>query len=268
MVNPVNFALDFHLSLKAERLFDVGFLHVTNSMLYGLLSTGIIMLTLVWAAKRIGLHPGRGLAGLVETLVNFVIGMLEAPLGSRELAVKFAPYFGVFFFFVIGSNLLGLLPFVGSSVYAVVGGEKAPLLRPFTADLNGTIAMSIFAMGLVQYLSIREQGIVGHLSHYLPKRWYNPMDIFMSFLEVISEFSKLVSLALRLFLNTAVGEILIAVFSSFIVSQSRTPLLALPMVIFEVLIAAIQAYVYLILCASYLGVTMSEHREKLQLAKG
>lgn len=254
-----SFAIDFHMSLRAERLFSIGPLHVTNSMLYGLITSGILLIVMLWAGKRASEKAPKGIGALIEMLIEFIVSTIEAPLGSRESALKYAPYFGVYFFFVIFTNLMGLLPIVGSSLYAVVGGEHVPLLRPYTADLNATIAMSIFAVGLVQYLSIKQQGFRNYVRHYFPGKFYNPMDVFMSILEIISEFTKVVSLSLRLFLNTAVGEILIAVFSNFIVSQGRTPVLALPLVVFEMLISAIQAYVYVILCASYLGVTLEGH---------
>jgi F-type H+-transporting ATPase subunit a len=256
-----NVALDFHLSLKAEHLFSVGSFSVTNSMVYGLITSAILLWFMLRAGRKISIKPSRGINAIIEIVTEFIVSTIESPLGSREAALKYTPYFGVYFFLVIFTNLMGLLPFVGSSLYAVVAGEHVPLLRPFTADLNATIAMSIFAVGLVQYLSIKQQGLKNHLRHYFPGKFYNPMDLFMSFIEVITEFTKVVSLSLRLFLNTAVGEILIAVFSNFIISHGRTPLLALPMVVFEVMIAAIQAYVYIILCASYLGLTLEGHND-------
>lgn len=257
------FAIDFHMSLKAERLFSLGPLDVTNSMVYGVITSGLLLWLMLSVAKKISVRPARGLGGIVEMITEFIVSTIAAPLGSREAALKYTPYFGVYFFLVIFTNLMGLLPIIGPSLYAVVAGEQVPLLRPYTADINSTIAISIFAIGLVQYLSIKQQGLKNHIKHYFPGKIYNPIDLFMSLLEIISEFTKVLSLSLRLFLNTAVGEILIAVFANIILSQGRTPLLALPMVVFEILIAAVQAYVYIILCASYLGLTMSEHTEQV-----
>lgn len=263
-----SFAIDFHISLKAERLFSVGAFHVTNSMLYGVVTSSILLAMMLWAGKRASVSAPRGIRALIEMLVEFIISTIEAPLGSREAALKYTPYFGVYFFFVVFTNLMGLLPVVGPSLYAITDGGHIPLLRPFTADINATIAMSIFAVCLVQYLSIKQQGFRKYVQHYFPGKVYNPMDLFMGALEIVSEFTKIASLSLRLFLNTAVGEILIAVFANFVVSQGRTPLLSLPLVMFEVLISAIQAYVYIILCATYLGVTLEgggTHKSK-QLA--
>jgi F-type H+-transporting ATPase subunit a len=179
--------------------------------------------------------------------------MLEGPFGTAERAAKFAPYFGIFFLFIIMTNLFGLLATFGPGV--TVSGH--PLFRPFTADLNGTIAISVFAILLVQYLSIKEQGIKKHMQHYFTSKPLNPINFFIGILEVFGEFTRVISLSLRLFLNTAVGEILIAVFTSMILSAGRTPLAVLPIIMFEVLVAYIQAYVFTILTGTYLGMAIS-----------
>ena len=136
---------DIHVSLKAEEIFVLGPLTVTNSMLYGLVCAIAICALMVYAARKIKVKPGKGVAALVEMLVDYVTNMLMGPFGTREKAAKFAQIFGVFFLFIMFNNLLGLLPIVGPGVN--VGGT--PLFRPFTADLNGTIAMSIIAIVFV-----------------------------------------------------------------------------------------------------------------------
>jgi len=167
----------------------------------------------------------------------------------------------VFFIFILFNNLSEVLPIVGSSVSI----DGTPVFRPFTADLNGTISMSVFAILLVQYLSIKEQGFLGHLKHYFTDKPWNPINLFVGMLEVLGEFTRDMSLSLRLFLNTAVGEILIAVFASIAISSGRTPLTIIPIVLFEALVAGIQAYVFTVLSATYLGLAIShagEHEEE------
>ena len=259
----LNFALDLNISLKAETLFKIGPFSVTNSMVYGLVTVVLFFVIMLWATKKISSGaPQKGLAGLIEVLTEFVRGLIEGPLGSRELANKYTAFFGVFFFFIITANLMELLPIVGPMFHAVVGGEQVPVLRPFTADLNGTIAMSIVATTMVQYFSIKEQGLKNHILHYFDGKIYNPLNIFVGFMEIIGEFSRLASLSMRLFLYTEVGEILILIFSSLVIGHARTPFLALPILIFEGMIAVLQAYIYVILCSSYLGTAISRHRQE------
>ncbi len=255
----VRFGVDIHVSLKAEHLFDIGPLSVTNSMVYGLLCGAIITLIMIIAARRIKVKPRKGISVIIEMLTDHVVGILEGPFGSREKATKYAPYFGVFFFFIIFNNLLALLPVVGPGVYSKAEGAQVALFRPFTADLNGTIALAVIAIVLVQILSIKAQGGRHHLKHYFGDKPKNPINLFIGLLEVFGEFTRIVSLSLRLFLNTAVGEILVSVFTSMIISSGRTPFVVLPIILFEALVAYIQAYVFMVLAATYLGLAVAHH---------
>jgi len=250
-------ASDIHVSLKAEPVAQVGPLTITNSMVFGVFVSVISIVLLVWAAKRIKVDPKKGFQQIVEMIMEFIISMLEGVFGTRKLAIKYAPIFGSFFIFILLNNTLGLLPVVGPSVEVVYEGVATPLLRPFTADLNGTIAMAVSAILMVQILSIREQGGKKHLQHYFSNKPWNPINFFIGILEVFGELTRILSLSLRLFLNTAVGEILIAVFTSLILAGGRTPLAALPIILFEVLVAGIQAYVFTVLSATYLGLAIS-----------
>lgn len=252
---PLLFAAEsgIHISLKAEPLFTIGPLTVTNAMVYGVVVAVLIWFITSYAAKKIKLKAGKGLTSVVEIMVDYVISMLQSPFGSREKAAKYAPVFAFYFLFIFFNNLAGLIPVVGPGI--TLGGT--PIFRPFTADLNGTIAMSVIAILLVQYMSIKEQGGKKHLQHYFSDKPANPINFFIGILEVFSEFTRIVSLSLRLFLNTAVGEILIAVFTSMILVNGRTPIAVIPILLFEGLVAYIQAYVFTVLAATYLGMAIS-----------
>jgi F-type H+-transporting ATPase subunit a len=252
-------ATDIHISLKAEELFKLGPFTITNSMIYGLICAALIGFVMTWAARRIKVSPAKGLVAVFEIMVEYIASLLSGPFGSREKAAKFVPIFGVYFVFIIFNNLLGLLPIVGVGV----SYHGTPLFRPFTADINGTIAMSVIAILMVQYLSIKEQGGKQHLKHYFSDKPLNPINFFIGILEVFGEFTRILSLSLRLFLNTAVGEILIAVFTSMIIASGRTPIVAIPIFLFEALVAYIQAYVFTVLAGTYLGVAIahSDHDE-------
>jgi F-type H+-transporting ATPase subunit a len=113
----------------------------------------------------------------------------------------------------------------------------------------------------VQILSIRAQGIKGHIQHYFSDKPFNPINLFIGILEVFGELTRVLSLALRLFLNTAVGEILIAVFTSLILSYGQTPVAVIPILAFELLVAGIQAYVFTVLTATYLALALSHAHE-------
>lgn len=261
-----------HVSLKAEELWNVGGVSITNSMVYGPLVSIVIALLLIHVAKKSKITPVRGklfFVAIIESIVKFVIGILEGAFGSRKKAFKYAPVFATFFLFILFSNISGLIPIVGPSIEVSTEAGQIPLFRPFTADLNGTLVMAFIAIIVVQVLSIQAQGVKGHLKHYFSDKPFSPINFFIGILEVFGELTRILSLALRLFLNTAVGEILIAVFTSLILSYGQTPIAVIPILAFELLVAGIQAYVFTVLTATYLALAIShadhddEHEEEI-----
>lgn len=240
-----------HIALTPEKITEFAGLTISNSFIYGIITAVFLAVVLFIAKKNMRLKAQKGITQFIEIIVEFVIGLIEAPLGSRKKAVKYAPIFGTFLLFIIFSNLLGLLPIVGPGVFARTAEGDTALFRPFTADLNATLAMSIIAIVIVQYLSIKESGFLGHLKHYFTDKPLNPINAFIGILELFGELTRVMSLSLRLFLNTAVGEILISVFAY--IGQDFRSFTILPIVMFEILVAGIQAYVFTVLCATYLG---------------
>src|SRR5690606_12881539 len=134
----------------AEPITKVGPLTVTNSMIYGLICAVIIAAIMIAAKFSIKVEARKGFSQIIEIIIDFVLGMLEGVFGSRAKAVKYAPIFATFFMFILLSNTLGLLPVVGPGIQVTVEGVHTPLFRPFTADLNGTIAMAVMAIIYVQ----------------------------------------------------------------------------------------------------------------------
>lgn len=247
-----------HISLAAEELFNVGGFVITNSIIYGTL----LVLALVYVAWRIGskagIKPQKGIVNIFELILEHILKMLEGVFKSKKLAYRFLPIFSVYFIYIMFSNISGLLPWVGNGVTGGAG-SAIPAFRPFTADINGVLAMAIFSITAVQVLSIREQGIKAHLQHYFSDKPKNPINIFVGILEVIGEVTRILSLTLRLFLNTVIGEILVTVF--IFISGPATPLTLVPILLFEFLVAYIQAYVFTILSATYLGMAIAHHGE-------
>lgn len=255
-----------HISLKAETIFNIGGFEVTNSILYGVIIAVFTLGLGIYAARRAKIKPVGGLVQFFEMFMSIMVSMLTNTFGSHKKALKYAPIFAVFFLFIFLSNTTGLLPIVGEGV--TVNGS--PVFRPFTADLNATLAMAVIAIIFVQYYSIKESGFLGHLKHYFTDKPWNPINMFIGILEVFGELTRVLSLSLRLFVNTAVGEILIAVFA--FVGASGSSFTLLPIVLFEVLVALIQAYVFTILSATYLALAIShgheDHADEHQVEAG
>ena len=92
-----------HVSLKAEELWNIGGISITNSMVYGVLVAMVMGFILVKIAKKSSVKPAKRHYGvaIIESIVQFVVGVLESAFGSRKQAYKYAPIMGVFFIFIL-----------------------------------------------------------------------------------------------------------------------------------------------------------------------
>jgi F-type H+-transporting ATPase subunit a len=241
-------------------VFTIGSFSITNSMLYGWISAFVICVTLITVAKMAKVYPRRGLIQLVEAGTDFIVNLVGSSLGSRQKALKYGPYFATIFFFVLLNNWLGLLPVVGESIR--IG--DTPLFRPFTADLNGTLAAAVVTMVLVQTFAIKESGFVKHVRHYFAGSLKNPATYLFGIFEIFTEFTRVISLALRLFLNVVIGEIIISVFA--FLGKNASPLTSLPFVILELVVAGLQAYIFVMLSVTYLSVAIKHDHDDTHVA--
>lgn len=252
-----------HIAIAPEELFHIGGVTITNSMFYGWICASLIIYLFYRLSKGVSFKGSHGAARLLDVGTDFIINnVLKNSLNSREKAVKYAPLFVTTFFFIVINNWLGLLPGVGPAFEY----NGTPLFRPFTADFNGTLAMALVMMIIVQTLAIKESGLLKHLGHYFQGSLKNPMTIPLGLMEIFSEFTRLLSLALRLFLNVVIGEILIAVFSYL--GGVAAPVAALPFTLLEIFVGLLQAYIFVMLCASYLGVAIAHAQHHDDHAEG
>ena len=238
-------------------IFHVGKLSITNSEFYGWISLIFMFIMLVWAARKMTIFPKKGPIQLVEVATEFIINTVETSFEDKEKAKKYRPYFVTLFFFILLNNWLGLLPFVGEG-FTLLG---FPVLRPFTADLNATFAMGAITMIYVYYSSIKESGgVVDYLRHFFVGSPKNPLFLIIGVLEMITDITRVLSLSLRLFLNIAIGEIVIAVFSYL--GHIVAPLTALPFTLIELFVTALQAYIFTILSVMYLAIVVNHKSEE------
>lgn len=247
-----------HTIITPEGLFEIGGFVITNSILYGWICAMFIIFLLIKARKRLKIGGAKSPAEIIEVGTEFMVNMVQSSVGSRTRALKYAPIFVTMFFFILLNNWLGLLPGVGPALEY----NGNPLLRPFTADLNGTLAMALFGMVVVQTISIMESGFGRHIKHYFPGKLYNPVTYLIGAFEIFTELTRLLSLGLRLFLNIAIGEILIAV--AAYLGSGLAPVTALPFTLLEIFVGVLQAYIFVVLCTAYLSATIShdDHAEE------
>lgn len=246
--------------LAAEKLFDLGPIPVTNSLLFGFITALFLVGLLLSAARYSQLHPKSRLAYYIELLVDGIWSVAVDTFGNRKTALKHLPLLGTLFMFILIGNLSGsgMLPGVGT-IELHSGGQASPLLRPFTTDLNATLSMAILTIGLVQFYALRELGLRGHLRHYFASPLWNPMNIFIGLNEVFGELLRIVTLSMRLFGVIYAGEVLIHAVGDL--GGNFGWLAAVPTVLLEIFFSVIQAYVFMMLTATYLSVAVGDSSE-------
>ena len=233
-------------------VWHIGGLTITNSILYGWICTAIIIALLLWVARKVTVKPRGGIVQFFEVGVDFITNLVENSFDDKEVGRKYVPYFVTLFFFILLNNWLGLLPIVGEGFRS---GEH-PLLRPFTGDLNGTLALGVVTMLVVYAASIREAGgPIKYLRHFFIGNPLNPLYFVIGLLEMFTDLTRVLSLSLRLFLNITIGEIVIAVFAYL--GHVVAPITALPFTLLEFLVAALQAYIFTILSTMYLAIAVN-----------
>jgi F-type H+-transporting ATPase subunit a len=236
-------------------VFQIGGLTVTNSMLYGWICAVFICVLMIWVARQVTVKPKGGIVQLFEFGAEFITNLVEGAFDDKRIGRKYVPFFMTLFFFILINNWLGLLPIVGEGVRV---GEH-PLLRPITGDLNATLAMGLVTMVVVYVGSVREAGGFGkYISHFFMGSPLNPLYLVIGLIEMLTDLTRVLSLSLRLFLNIAIGEIVIAVFAYL--GHAVAPISALPFTLLELGVGALQAYIFVILGVNYLAISVNTVR--------
>jgi len=244
------------ISIAAEPVIHLGDLVITNSLLTTFFVIGfLITLALVFKSKPVRDVPEpRSLQNLMEMIIDGMHGFFASVVGAKK-ARRFFPFLITLFVFILLSNWSGLIPGVGPiGIWEEHNGERVliPLFRAPTADLNTTIALALMGVAFIQF-----QGLSALSVAYLKKffNFSNPIYTFVGFLEIISEISKIISFAFRLFGNIFAGEVLLAVMAFLLPVFAPLPFLGL-----EVFVGAVQSLVFVMLTLVFTaGATSSHH---------
>jgi F-type H+-transporting ATPase subunit a len=225
----------------------------TNSALWMLVVLGLIWLFMMGGMKR-ELVPGRwqvaveGVTGFVESMLSMSVG----PEGKR-----FVPWVFTIFMFILTANLLGLMPF------ALVGVHPFTVTSQFT--VTGVMAIMSFSIVLIT-------GFWRHKLHFfslfVPHGTPFILKLLIVPIEFVSFMVRPFSLATRLFVAMIAGHILVEVFANFVVQgiNAGGPAISLVSFLFiigvmalEILVCAIQAYVFALLTSLYINDAVNLH---------
>ncbi len=221
-----------HIHIEATVLFYLGPLPVTNTIFSAWITMAALVGASFAATRRMRLIPS-GFQNLVEYIVELLLHVCESTAGPRR-GRQFLPIVGTAFLFILASNWMGLLPGYGDT----------PWLRSANSDLNITAAMALIVFFLAQGLAIKVQGPLGYLKEFVVP---NPLHI-------LSELSRPVSLAFRLFGNIFAGEVLLATIAALIP-------LAVPVAFFglEIFVGIVQALIFSMLSLVFLTIATAHH---------
>ena len=233
--------------------YDISF---TNSALWMLVALALIFGFMAMGMKR-ELVPGRWQMA-VEGLTGFIDNMVHVNIGPE--GKKFVPYIFSLFSFILVANLLGLLPL------AIVPG-----LHQFTTTSHFSITgvLAIVSFSIVLIVGFWRHGL-HFFSLFVPHGTPIVMVPLIALIEFISFMVRPFSLGLRLFVAMIAGHILMEVFGSFIVSGLNggaigwgvgglSFLFIVGVAALELLVCAIQAYVFALLTTLYLNDAINLH---------
>ena len=267
--NPLNHVIDhdtiefpwfqppsYELTFK---LWKIGGFQVTRFMVMELVVALLMIAILIPVVRHIARHPvSRGwFMNMFEAMLLFIRDEVARPSIGGHGADRFLPYLWTAFFFVLFSNLLGMIP----------GGAST------TGNVNVTGVLALMTFATVVGAGMRESGVVGfwlaivpHLD--VPKLLKPPLWGLMLFIEVVGLLIRHCVLAIRLFANMFAGHMVLSVILGFILMAgpwlfyvvmpaSIAGVIALSFL--ELLVAFLQAYIFTFLSAMFIGAAIHPH---------
>lgn len=225
-----------HLTTDEIILYRHGFIVLNATLVY----TWVVMLLLTvmsWLVTRKISLTGR--RSRWQNALEVIVGLIRSQ--AREIGGKgadfYVPFVGTLFLFIALSNLLDIVP-----------GWHAP-----TGSLSTTIALAICVAVHVPILGIREQGCIGYLRHYV-----SPTVVMLP-LHIVSEFSRTLALAVRLFGNIMSGGMIVGILLAIVPF-----FFPVAMQVLGLLTGIIQAYIFAILATVYIGAAARSAHEEQQ----
>ena len=221
-------------------------LSITRNVSMLWVASVVVLVLFVLAARRSKEAVPRGLRGALEILILYIrdeVARKAIPHGSD----RFLGYLLTTFFFILTCNLLGLIPGMSTA----------------TSSISVTAALAGIAFLVIQLAGIRQNGLVQHFKNLIPHglpAWVVPILLPV---EILSMFTKPFALCMRLFANMTAGHVVILSLISliFIMKSAWVSLISVPFALFvfllEILVAVLQAFIFTLLTANFIG--MSAH---------
>jgi len=251
-------------SLEPDVVFSIAGFPIASSTMMILLITLIIAALSAFSIRNFKVKPGK-FQTIVELLYEQVVGLINQITQSRKHAERIFPIVGAMLVYLTIANLIGVIP--GLTEITFNGG---PVFRSPTADFNTTFGLAFASILVLQFVSIKDYGVLGHLGKFFKvkevyqgfKKGFTAglvslIDFFVGLLDIIGEIAKIVSLALRLFGNMYAGNVLMVIIFGAI--SVALPAVWLGMNIF---VGVLQAMVFSALVAAYYMLAVKPETEE------
>jgi F-type H+-transporting ATPase subunit a len=245
---------------------------INKAVVYVIAAALLSCITLIYVGHRMKMKPGR-LQAAVEMYYGLIESMTKGNL-SGKMVNRWFPFLATIFLFIWYSNMIGYIPLPTNTHEPVmIFGIEVPSLALYAATANISVPLVLTLVVVISYHieGIRAKGPIKYLKGWVPAGVEGPAAAPIFLIEVISQFVRIVSLSVRLFANMLAGHLLIlfmggglvvllnlAVVGSLILGLV-TGTMAVAFFIFEVgLVATLQAFIFTILAAIYLGGAVAE----------
>jgi F-type H+-transporting ATPase subunit a len=234
----------------------------------------------------------RGIGNFVEAILEILYNLTESSAGAKYARMIF-PWFATIMIYVLFANLLKLIPGFetigvlhhahgeGHEIVPLFGNFSvltptivedgyvlAPFVRGISVDLNFTFSLALIAVVMIQVIGFRAQGIAYFSKFWNTRRmfkvpFFGAMDFLVGLIELISEVSKILSFAFRLFGNMFAGVVLLAVVATMLGGiLGRFPIIPAMLYLFELFVGVIQAFVFGMLTMVFMAQATQGHGEE------
>jgi F-type H+-transporting ATPase subunit a len=240
------FGIHLHLpTFEPVEIFGISFnFSISNHLVMLWIAAAIILL--LFRSVKPKQQVQRGLGMFLETIVVFVRDEIAIANMGEKYGKKFTPLLVSFFLFILTANLMGLIP----------------LFSTATGNISTTAALALITFLATQIYGMKESGILHYYTGLVPASVPGYLWPLMFVVEIMGLLAKHMALTIRLFANMIAGHIvlfaligLIIIFKSYFVSLVSVPF-GVFVSLLEILIATIQAYIFTLLSALFIGMSV------------
>jgi F-type H+-transporting ATPase subunit a len=233
----------------SKQLWDFSITKNVASLFVSVFILLVVLLSAAAAYKKTGVKSApKGLQSFMEPIILFVRDEVAIPNIGAKKAGKYMPFLLTIFFLILINNFLGLIPFF-----------------PGGANVSGNIAFTM-TLAVFVFIVVNVSANKSYWEHifWMPGMHWS-MKLFLAPIELIGVFTKPISLMIRLFANITAGHILVLslICLIFIFKTVFASAIAVPFAVFigliELLVAFLQAFIFTMLAAMYIGMATEEH---------